>query len=65
MILKLMVLNYDSNFLKVGKLVSEAEARRRKAWAGMKRGQLAFSPLWGRSGVRGRSLRGTDYGFAI
>jgi hypothetical protein len=28
------LLNYDPNYLKVTKLVSEAESRRRKAWAG-------------------------------
>jgi hypothetical protein len=31
------LLNYDPNSLKVAKLVSEAEAHRREAWAGAKR----------------------------
>jgi hypothetical protein len=54
------VLNYDPNYLKMAKLASEAEARRQEAWAGAKRGQLVFGSLWGRSGVQGRSPRGTD-----
>jgi hypothetical protein len=32
--MKKILLNYDPNFLKVIKLVSEVEARRREAWAG-------------------------------
>jgi hypothetical protein len=35
--------------------VSEAEARGGEVWAGVKRGQLGFGPLWERLGVRGQS----------
>jgi hypothetical protein len=47
------LLNYDPNSLKVAKLTSEAKACHREAWAGAKRGQLAFGPLWGHPGVGG------------
>jgi hypothetical protein len=43
------------------KLASEAEARRREAWAGAQRGQLAFPrprDAWG--GAGGGAPRGTD-----
>jgi hypothetical protein len=54
------VLNYDLNSLKMVKLVSEAEARCRDAWAGAKRGQLAFWPTLGMS--RGVGAESTRYG---
>jgi hypothetical protein len=37
------MLNYDPNSLKVAKLTSEAESRRREAWAGAKRGHYQAS----------------------
>jgi hypothetical protein len=46
---------------KAAKLASEAEARRREAWAGAQRGQLAFPrprDAWG--GAGGSAPRGTD-----
>jgi hypothetical protein len=46
---------------KAAKLASEAEARRREAWAGAQRGQLAFPrprDAWG--GAGGGAPRGTD-----
>jgi hypothetical protein len=49
------MLDYDPNFLNVAKLASEVEAHRRESWAGVKRDQLAFGPLWGHPGVQGRS----------
>jgi hypothetical protein len=46
---------------KAAKLAREAEARRREAWAGAQRGQLAFPQprdAWG--GAGGGAPRGTD-----
>jgi hypothetical protein len=39
-VLSWRLLNYDPNSLNVVKLVSEAEARRREAWAGADHGIL-------------------------
>jgi hypothetical protein len=39
-VLRWRLLNYDPNSLKVAKLASEAEARRREAWAGAYPGVL-------------------------
>jgi hypothetical protein len=46
---------------KATKLASEAEVRRREAWAGAQRGQLAFP--WPRDacGCGGQSPRSTDH----
>jgi hypothetical protein len=38
------MLNYDPNSLKVAKLTSEAEARRREAWARTDHGVLVNTP---------------------
>jgi hypothetical protein len=45
------VLNYDSNFLKVAKLASEAEVRHREAWAGAS--QLGLAELSKRGLLKG------------
>jgi hypothetical protein len=39
------LLNYDPNSLKVTKLASEAETRRREAWAGARIRVLLYNPL--------------------
>jgi hypothetical protein len=58
------ILNYDLNSLKVAKLVSTAEARRRQAWAGAKRGGpvvrirvLLYNPFISRRNIIRRSFK--------
>jgi hypothetical protein len=54
------LVNHDVEFViqilkKAAKLASEAEARRREAWAGAQRGQLAFPQPRDAWGCGGRS----------